>query len=351
MSKRRNIAISIIRENPNVVSGALVFGCMFALIAGNALYSQPGAHPGPIWNTRDVLTTNSVAQAVDADSPTDLAIRQAATTQPASVMPQPVYFDLAYLETIGVPTRRPRFAAIQDFEMASSSPQPDIALPTSKSGHQVSAGMIEQTQKRLKKLGLYNGVVDGLYGPATKRAIETFQINAGLSKTGEPSPSLLFSINQTIGLIAPDAGTATSSTVDTLATEALPQPVLNQQARIEPQTQAAADASPDVVSASAASLAATAVKDIAVIAPVETGSDPVDEAPFTDQGYEREMTRLAQKGLAVFGVEGIEPDGILTPLMVDALKRFQERYQLETSGKPDEPTIRKMMDIGALRRG
>jgi len=48
-------------ERPGSTAGLVVFGLGFALIAGNALYSQEGSHPDPIWSTakqQDSLSQN-----------------------------------------------------------------------------------------------------------------------------------------------------------------------------------------------------------------------------------------------------------------------------------------------------
>ena len=39
---------------------------------------------------------------------------------------------------------------------------------------------VENNQKILKSLGLYNGVIDGIDGPGTKRAVKDFQNKSGL---------------------------------------------------------------------------------------------------------------------------------------------------------------------------
>jgi lysozyme len=51
---------------------------------------------------------------------------------------------------------------------------------------QWSQDLLKETQEKLKKLGLYPGLLDGIFGPATKRGIEAFEklhgIGAGSDK-------------------------------------------------------------------------------------------------------------------------------------------------------------------------
>src|SRR6056300_978581 len=54
----------------------------------------------------------------------------------------------------------------------------------------------EQIQKLLQNLGLYLGKVDGINGPGTKRAVQTFQAKAGLSTDGVVGPKTLSALNK-----------------------------------------------------------------------------------------------------------------------------------------------------------
>lgn len=50
---------------------------------------------------------------------------------------------------------------------------------------------VRQIQKKLKKLGFYNGSVDGIYGTATKQAVIAFQKNCGITADGVAGPKTL----------------------------------------------------------------------------------------------------------------------------------------------------------------
>ena len=55
----------------------------------------------------------------------------------------------------------------------------DAALKRGSSGEDVSA-----VQKRLKQWGYYTGAIDGIFGPATEKAVKWFQQKNGLTADG-----------------------------------------------------------------------------------------------------------------------------------------------------------------------
>ena len=55
----------------------------------------------------------------------------------------------------------------------------------------VGQDLVLEIQQALATTGYYRGVVDGLYGPQTKKAISDYQRSEGLSVTGEASEDLL----------------------------------------------------------------------------------------------------------------------------------------------------------------
>ncbi len=62
------------------------------------------------------------------------------------------------------------------------------ALSTTINTSVSSLSREQQIQTALKNAGLYNGAIDGKIGPASKRAIRTFQQNNGLTVDGKVGP-------------------------------------------------------------------------------------------------------------------------------------------------------------------
>lgn len=118
---------AIARDNPVAAGGMVVMALTGCLIVANALGLQSGRHPAPLFVTRD-----------RADVP--------AMIEPA--------------DRIGVET-------------------------------QVVSPLVLDLQTAFRRLGLYEGPLDGLNGPATERAIRSYERSQGRAETGKPSEALL----------------------------------------------------------------------------------------------------------------------------------------------------------------
>lgn len=115
-------------DNPVAAGGTVVMGLTACLIIANAIGLQPGRHPAPLFATRD----------------------------------------------------RPEALQI---------PEPDGR----RSGLQVQeiSTLVLDLQISLRKIGFYEGPLDGLSGPATERAIRAFERRAGQAETGKANEALL----------------------------------------------------------------------------------------------------------------------------------------------------------------
>lgn len=115
-------------DNPVAAGGTVVMGLTACLIIANAVGLQPGRHPAPFFATRE----------------------------------------------------RPDAAQL---------PEPDGR----RSGLQVQeiSTLVLDLQIALRRIGLYEGPLDGLNGPATERAIRAFERKAGQMETGEANEALL----------------------------------------------------------------------------------------------------------------------------------------------------------------
>ncbi len=143
-----------LQNNPSAAAGSCTFAVAFALVAGNAFYSQPGSHPDPIWATRDHTITQSIAPQVK--SVKLLAVQPKSIPTPAS----------------GDSARQKIYSGPQKSEL------------------------IEAVQKALVQTGDFKSAIDGLNGPVTRSAIMAYQARHALEQTGEASRSLLDSILQ-----------------------------------------------------------------------------------------------------------------------------------------------------------
>ncbi len=150
--------LQLIIEKPGSAAGLVVFGLGFALIAGNALYSQQGTHPDPLWST--AKDQESLSQTIESE----IAKVSKKNTITRSVLTQRIS-----LKNVPVPTAKP----IRSTSVAAQS------------------SLVRDVQSALADIGLYTGKIDGIYGKGTKSAIVTFQQRAGIIPNGEASYDLL----------------------------------------------------------------------------------------------------------------------------------------------------------------
>lgn len=71
--------------------------------------------------------------------------------------------------------------------------RPEVSAGTGSTAPKQAAGdpLTRDVQRELLRLGYYGGAIDGLYGPATRQAIERYQYDHGKSVTGNVGQPLL----------------------------------------------------------------------------------------------------------------------------------------------------------------
>lgn len=150
---------------PLASTGMLALVTLSALAASNALYFQTARHPSPFFAPAlDV----GVAQPIIAPEPMPAPQRQTAVlTTPAATPAAPVT-----QETTG---------------SVAAVPAP---IPSTPVGNTDAFAV----QKKLTELGLFNGTVDGFYGPMTANAIRAFEQRNGLEPTGALTPDVIDAI-------------------------------------------------------------------------------------------------------------------------------------------------------------
>jgi len=149
---------------PLASTGLLVLVTMTALAASNALYFQTARHPAPFFApARDV----PVAVTAPADAP---ALPPLPSERSAVLAPQPA---------TGTGT-----------ETTGGIAAPAPVIPAAPVGNRDAFAV----QKKLTELGLFNGTVDGFYGPMTANAIRAFEERNGLEPTGALNPAVVEAI-------------------------------------------------------------------------------------------------------------------------------------------------------------
>ena len=72
---------------------------------------------------------------------------------------------------------------------------------------------VVELQTNLKRLGFASGIVDGKFGPGTKKALMAFQKSKGLKADGIAGPVTLNALSSAVKKITPDKATDSKSTV------------------------------------------------------------------------------------------------------------------------------------------
>ncbi|KKC33694.1 peptidoglycan-binding domain-containing protein [Devosia psychrophila] len=148
---------------PLASTGLLAMVTLTALAASNALYFQTARHPAPFF---------SPALDVPIAQPFVAPVGQPASVERTAVLPE-----------------------VSDDTTGSVATLPQVAPASAVvSGGPVGNKDAFAVQKRLSELGLFNGAVDGFYGPMTASAIRSFETRNGMTPTGALTPGVIEAI-------------------------------------------------------------------------------------------------------------------------------------------------------------
>ncbi|HEV7276121.1 MAG TPA: peptidoglycan-binding domain-containing protein [Devosiaceae bacterium] len=150
-------AFSHYMRAPLTHTGLLLLVGMSALAASNALYLQQAMHPAPLFAPESSALASSTPQMAPV-------VPAARTARPQIVAP------LQQVETTG-----------------SVVPEPEAVIGNAE---------VFELQRKLAMMNLFDGKIDGYYGPQTAGAIRKFEERAGLPATGELTPEILAAVRE-----------------------------------------------------------------------------------------------------------------------------------------------------------
>jgi peptidoglycan hydrolase-like protein with peptidoglycan-binding domain len=153
-------AFSRYMRAPLASTGLMALVTLTALAGSNALYFQTGHHPAPFF--------------APAQSASVADVKPIAAPEP---LPAPA-------ERLAV------VAPLPSNETTGSVATPAPRIPEAPVGNREAFAV----QKKLTELGLFNGTVDGFYGPMTANAIRSFEERNGLEPTGALTPAVVEAI-------------------------------------------------------------------------------------------------------------------------------------------------------------
>ncbi len=275
------LARNVVARNPALVGWGLAASVVGAYASLNALAFQDQRHPSAFFQTR-MAEPNPGGQLAQGGQ-----------------MPIP-----------GTP-ERPVTRIV--FSNANDQAQPLPSAATDDVASQIEAAAAPQPvpvraelQELLTRLGHYDGKIDGLDGPRTRAAIESYKTAVGLAGIELPMTDLLTSLRN-----------------NALVTAAIPRT-----RPVETTTQ------------------------VPVPAPVISGApEPVRFAPPTAAAPVVEadpMVMKVQAGLRAFGNLDIVVDGRSGSQTSAAIREFQSLFRLETTGEITPALIEKMIAVGLI---
>ncbi len=225
--------------------------------------------------------------------------------------PVPLFATRDAMTTKSVPVSKARAQQKQESGSAKTEIS-KVPVPVSrpKAAETSEAAMVRQMQAGLHDLGVYTGEIDGKFGPKTREAVMRFERELGIEPTGLVTADLVRQL--------PGKAQAEASPQQRAAREDVPE-ITNTVARAK-DTQTL-EAQP----ASQATIEIVDSRDAAVVARV-------------------------QIGLMNAGALDIVPDGTLNEATISAIRLFQDRYGLVVDGVPGEELMRKMEEIGKLKK-
>ncbi|WEX07745.1 peptidoglycan-binding protein [Chelativorans sp. AA-79] len=239
-------------RNPVAVGGTTAFLVSLAFVSANAVFYQPQVHPNAFLSTRE------------------LGPRALPDAAPEHPHPRAAPRDVRQVDPL------PDAGAGEEADPGSTG-----SVPVQADGDET----VRSVQDVLSDLGLYRGPIDGMAGPQTNAAIETYRRVVGLDEGHQIDAALL---NQ-LGL-----GSGGQSAP----------------------------------------------------APAEPGTDHGVQTASAEAGDA--TIRRIQAGLKAFGNDGIEIDGMMGARTEQAIREFQSLFGLPVTGEPDAVLVTKMKEIGLI---
>lgn len=276
-----------------MASTGLILVAGLTLMAGtNALFFQETRHPAPLF--------------------ADLAASRASTPQP---LPPEV------VEPQSVPPRPEAQSASPALQPAVAPAAQTAASEPAQETVLIGNQDIADLQSKLKALGMFQGTVDGYYGPKTADAIRLFEGRNGMPRTGAATPQVLEAVKNA-PLAASQAPAADNAPV------AAPAP---QQVASEP----AADAIAPLLAE---------MREEAAPAPVEARApEPARTADASvPPALDEHLVSDIQRGLARLGFLQGPVNGTADEVTARAIRKFQIFNNYTPTGEVS-PLLRDML--------
>ncbi len=304
--------------NPVQNSGLIVLAIALTFSASNALFWQTGRHPAPLFST-------------GTSAPAFIG-------QPEAPHPAPLPAPLRDRTTSAVEIQAPA--------------QPAPSLPLEEGlGHEVNNDQLRSAQTILSTLGLYEGKIDGFYGPATAAALRAFELRNGYPPKGALTPEIISKIlaaptnNQPSAprVIASEQVAVRTALQETTPPAQTPEPQLAEQ----PHT-----ADPlAIIAQSVAAQNGTVPAPLVTAAVQPAAAQPVDTAqPLPaplDPSVDSELIKKIQRGLSSLAFLHGAIDGVAGDETARAIREFEVFNNLQVTGRISPELVDLLISVGA----
>lgn len=364
-------AVARYMRAPLANTGLLALATFTAMAGNNALYNQPMNHPAPMFAPSPKVPEPVVPVA-----------------EPVRVIPDPEPAPQRVAEPIVVLDPAPQVQPVTSETTGSLA----VTVPDEPVGN----AQVFEVQKKLLELNLFDGKVDGYYGPMTARAIRAFEERNGLEPQGALTPQIVDAILKadTDGRMSATSAAAVQATPRPPAAveaEAATQPDIligrvEERVTIESIVDSAAQTIDSLVAGlsegretidqparrpvpalpvlqvaetpvarqempppvtETTQVAAAPAATVAAEEPVQTGSVASDDAPAGPPASNTELVRRVQRGLASLGFLHGAIDGEANAATARAIRNFEVYHNYKVTGRVTPELVDMLIAAGA----
>lgn len=236
-------------------------------------------------------------------------------------------------------------------------PKPDVVeVPTPAPTPLPYQAEVAEVQGLLKQLGYNVGRVDGKLGPKTGEMVSSYQTKAGLTASGVVDADTLSKLKAEVAAKEEEekARKLAEAQAKAEAEKAAAAEAEQKSKELELAADSVSEDEEETTSLNSTEIAQADMPDMVMVRKTSGDSDSGEEKPVAkaeaDTGpvptlNSMEDVRRIQERLFAAKVYDGAIDGKWGKLTIDAMKAFQEKNDLEVTGKPNEKTWKKLSNI------
>jgi peptidoglycan hydrolase-like protein with peptidoglycan-binding domain len=284
-------------RSPMASTGLVLISGLTLMAATNALFLQDTRHPAPLFTSGSAQPASIEPVVVEP-----VEIPQRPVAEPAALVSAPA-------------------ASQQAATPSSATPEPTAPA--------IGNQDIADLQEKLKAMGIFDGTVDGYYGPRTADAIRDFEARFNLPRTGAATPQVIKAVRE-----AP------------LQTSQAAQPAPAQPVAATPQTDEVAPLLAQMQETAPTAPATVERQTVADISPDLPASATVE--PSVPAVLNGDLVSDIQRGLSRLGFLQGPVNGVADEATARAIRQFQIFNNYRPTGEVS-PVLRQMLvEAGAF---